>query len=87
MDKIILLWLHLASIGVACGVAGLTCLYFGNTTHTGIEKTLCVSIVAIGAAVGMLTGLGSMLRRSAKSECVALAISTVAAFILLILAL
>ena len=86
MNRMILC-LHVATVLAAYSFFGLSYLFFPRTTNTTNQGIAFLSAVAILAGTACLTGLLLMVRRLGKSESVALAISTVAAAVLLALAL
>jgi hypothetical protein len=82
-----LLTLHVASVFAAYAVFGLSYLVLPRTTNISSQRIAAVSAMVILAGTACLTGLLLMVRRPRKSESIALAVSTVAAFLLLALAL
>ncbi len=86
MDRIVI-GLHTVSVLIAYGVLGLLWLFPQRTSHTGTLSVVARWIVVTFAASGFITGLALMAKRSGRSESIILAISTVAAFLLLFLLL
>lgn len=82
-----MLTLHVASVSTAYAVFGLSYLFLPRTTNISSQRIAAVSAVVILAGTACLTGLFLMVRKPRNSESVALAVSTVAAFVLLALAL
>lgn len=77
--------LHIAGVLTSYFVLGLSYVVLPRTTNMNSLGVALMAVVVIMAATGFLTGLLMMIRRSGQSESLALAISTVAAFILLVL--
>jgi hypothetical protein len=81
------LWLHIVSVVAAYALVAIWYTALPATTNSEPQRTAATQVVAILAATGSLTGLGLMARRSGATESIALAVSTIAAVLLLILAL
>jgi hypothetical protein len=86
MNRMILS-LHVASVLAAYSVFDLSYLVLPRTTNISSQRIAVVSAVVILAGTACLTGFLLMIRRPGESESIALAVSTVAAFLLLALAL
>ena len=82
--KSVLLCLHAASTVLAFSIFGLAHLMLGQSTYPTLGTAVVASSVTTFAGVGFLAGLAAMAGRQAKSESALLAVSTVAAFLLLI---
>jgi hypothetical protein len=85
--KRIVLGLHTASTLLAYCLIGLGYLFRQRTSQ---EETITVVLrwnVVMFAAVGSIAGLALMVKRDGRRESILLAVSTVAAFLLLILSL
>jgi hypothetical protein len=72
---------------LAYAVLGLSYLFLPRTTNTANHELLARLIVVIFAGLGFVTGFGQLLRKGGRAEGIALATTTIAAFVLLILAL
>jgi hypothetical protein len=77
----------MGSVFAAYSLVGLSYLFLSEITRPGIRETVIRLTVPYLAAIGFLTGIGSMLGRKGKEESIALAMTTVAAFVLLVFAL
>lgn len=81
----VLLALHLISVAIGYSLVGVAWLY---ATHTWTKSPLEVGLargITYFALLATLTGLGSMGMRSGNAESIGLAISTIAAVVLLIM--
>jgi hypothetical protein len=87
--KTFALWLHAASTVLAYAAFGLLCVLILRTTNSDAKTyaIVVVSIQAVLAAIGFVSGLGLMITRKGRDESIALAASTIVAFIALILAM
>jgi heme A synthase len=83
----IVLCLHLAFVVVAYSLVALGYLVLSRTTYVETQKAAVRSAVVALAALAVLAGLQLMATRSGKQESLWFALSTIAAFVLLILAL
>jgi hypothetical protein len=81
------LGLHVACVLLAYALGGWAYLSLPRITVPAPVQYAAVLAVCLFAATGFLAGLVLMAGRSGKSERVALAFSTVAAFLLLVIAL
>jgi hypothetical protein len=79
-----IIWLHVAFVLLAYCVTGLSFLFIPKTTDPGSQKLWMASLVMLLAASGSILGIGLMLRLSGKSDSLVLAVSTIAAFMLLL---
>jgi uncharacterized BrkB/YihY/UPF0761 family membrane protein len=77
----------LAFVVVAYSLVALGYLFLPRTTYVETQKAAVGSAVVALAAMAVFTGLQLMATRSGKRESVVLALSTIAGFVLLILAL
>lgn len=78
--------LHVASVLMSYFVLGLSYAMLPRTTNISSLAVAMMSAIVIMVATVFMTGILLMIRRSGKSESIALAVSTVAAFLLLVLA-
>jgi hypothetical protein len=76
--------LHGGLVFGAYSLFGLSFLFFARTAASGMQEVMVRSAVAILAASGFLTGVGVMSMKKSRSESIALAFTTVAAFLLLV---
>jgi hypothetical protein len=81
------LGLHVACILLAVSLVGWAYLSLPRTTAPTPAQNAAMLAVCLFAATGFLSGLVLMAGRSGKSERFSLALSTVTAFLLLVLAL
>jgi hypothetical protein len=79
------LWLHIAFSVGAFALLAICYVLLSRTTHPSLQDRLLLSAVTLFAAMASITGLGEMIGRRGKSESIALACSTVAAILLLML--
>jgi hypothetical protein len=80
--------MHFAFVLLVYSLFGLSYWILPGTIKLGTERIIMTqSIVAIFAFMGLITGFGLMAARSGKDESIALAVSTIAALILLLFSL
>jgi hypothetical protein len=77
-----LLWLHAACLFLTCSVLGVSYCVFTPTTIYDPDQHRTYLLVFWLAATSAVSGLGVMARRRAESESIALAASTIVAFLL-----
>lgn len=77
--------LHVVFVFLGYCVVGLAYFFLPRTTNPGTESAVMSLIVGFLASLGLISGLGLMIGRRGQTESVALAISTIAAFVLLFL--
>lgn len=82
----VVLGVHVLSILVACSLEGWAYLFVPRVPVTFETRSTVGLAVSEFAAAGFLAGLALMAGRSRQSESLALAFSTVAALLLLLLA-
>jgi hypothetical protein len=73
--------LHVASVFLACTLYG--CLYL--CPHIGVSVLFVVNAIGASGAIGFATGLAMMAKRKGESESILLAISTIAAFMIMMM--
>ena len=81
------LWLHIAFSVGAFALLAIRYALPPRTTYPSLQDMLLQSAVTLFAAMASITGLGEMIGRRGKSESIALACSTIAAILLLMLTL
>jgi hypothetical protein len=87
MNRVIVC-LHFTFVLIALSLFGLSDRFLPDIIHLGKERMIMTqSVNAIFAFMGLITGFGLMARRSGKDESIALAVSTIAAFLLLLASL
>jgi hypothetical protein len=86
----LLLWLHFALLVLGYGLLGFGRFYLGQMPLSLGTLLLLARLVVwtlrVVAALAFVTGLALMALRRGQSESITLAVSTVAAFLLLVLA-
>jgi hypothetical protein len=85
--KRVVLLLHAASIVIAYAIFGLSHLFLSRSTLPSVGKAVFNYSVPTFAFLAFMTGLGAMAARRGEYESIWLAISTVAAFLLLLVCL
>jgi hypothetical protein len=81
----IFLALHIASMAIVCCLAGFAWLCWYEEWQIGIAADVVTSNITTFAIAGTITGFVSMAKRKGESESILLAISTIVAFMLMIL--
>jgi hypothetical protein len=76
-----LLWLHIACVVLAYLGIGVLFFLWPSVGYQDSVREVIHSVVFWLAAIGFVSGLGSMACRSGKSESVVLAASTIAALL------
>jgi len=77
--------LHISSVLVAYSVFGVSHLLLPRTASISDQGIVVASAIAVFAGMGFVTGLLLMFRKRGRTENIILAISTIAAFLLLVL--
>lgn len=84
------LWLHAASVVVACTLFVLALLFAERTTNVASPAAILTQRLRVGvvvfAGVGVAAGFGFMATRSGPNESLVVAASTILVFILVVLA-
>lgn len=83
----ILFYVHAVSLILAYSLFGASYLILNRVTHVETKEIAIAWTVIALAATSTFTGFGLMARRSGPSESVGIGVSTVAAFLLLLLVL
>jgi len=78
--------LHVVSTVIAYSAFGLSYFVLPRTTNVGTEKIAAVATIITFSAVASLSGLGLLVVKRDKPENIVFAVSTVAAFLLFVLA-
>jgi hypothetical protein len=86
-----LLWMHVGSVAAICVLVGLAFNFAEPTTNMQNSAAILTAkirvAIAIGGAIGVVTGFGFMATRSGRSESLAVAASTILAFCTLMFAM
>ncbi|MGA2035731.1 MAG: hypothetical protein ABSG68_26070 [Thermoguttaceae bacterium] len=79
--------LHILSLAVGCPILFLFYLFPQRTSHVETIRIVGLEVIAVLFALGFMTGLAVMATKKGRSESIILAISTIFAFLLFLVAL